>query len=316
MRPSAYAALGFGSLFNYCTQALRLSEDAAYNRMVAARACRRFPVILERLASGAMSLTSIRLLEPHLTPENCQAVLAKAANRTRRQIEALVAELAPRPDASAYVRGLAVPAATAPLTPVEDRPVGLALNSQSVETRPDPGPSPAPFLATPRPIVQASAPQRYRVQFTIGEEAHDDLRHLQTLSRREIPDGDPGLIVARALRLLRVKVDREKLGSCTRSGTGRNVARRVPSRRIPASVKRAVWDRDAGQCAFLSAAGQRCPERAFLEFHHVQPYAMEGPATVPNISLRCRRHNQYEAELFFGSAPIPPRRAAAPPARS
>jgi hypothetical protein len=74
------------------------------------------------------------------------------------------------------------------------------------------------------------------------------------------------------------------------------------TRYIPRDVKRAVWSRDAGQCAFQSAAGARCSERAFLEFHHIQPYARQGTATVTNISLRCRRHNQYEAELVFGPA--------------
>src|SRR6266446_2134462 len=44
-RPAVYAAQGYGSLFSYCTQALRLSEDAACNRIEAARACRRFPLI-------------------------------------------------------------------------------------------------------------------------------------------------------------------------------------------------------------------------------------------------------------------------------
>src|SRR6266852_4835135 len=68
-RPSLYAAQGYGSLFTYCTQALRLSEDAACNRIEAARACRRFPVILELLASGSLSLTSVRLLARHLTAE-------------------------------------------------------------------------------------------------------------------------------------------------------------------------------------------------------------------------------------------------------
>ena len=67
-RPSLYAALGHGSLFSYCTQALRLSEDAACNRIDAARACRRFPMILERLASGALSLATVRMLRPHPTP--------------------------------------------------------------------------------------------------------------------------------------------------------------------------------------------------------------------------------------------------------
>jgi len=74
----------------------------------------------------------------------------------------------------------------------------------------------------------------------------------------------------------------------------------VHSRHIPREVQRAVWRRDTGQCAFVSSTGRRCTEGTFLEFHHIQPYAMQGPATVANISLRCSRHNQYEAEMIYG----------------
>ena len=81
------------------------------------------------------------------------------------------------------------------------------------------------------------------------------------------------------------------------------------SRHIPAAVKRAVWWRDAGQCAFVSDAGRRCTARSFLELHHIQPHAMDGPPTVGNISLRCRRHNEYEAELVFGPGKVRTTRA-------
>jgi hypothetical protein len=37
-----------------------------------------------------------------------------------------------------------------------------------------------------------------------------------------------------------------------------------------------------------------------VEFHHVEPYAVGGRPTVDNIRLRCRAHNRYEAQLFFG----------------
>jgi hypothetical protein len=40
---------------------------------------------------------------------------------------------------------------------------------------------------------------------------------------------------------------------------------------------------------------------SFLEFHHVEPYAVGGQATPENIELRCRAHNWYEAQLFFGA---------------
>jgi len=147
------------------------------------------------------------------------------------------------------------------------------------------------------------------VQFTIGQDAHEKLRRLQALLRREIPDGDPGAIFERALTLLLEKVEKAKLGRTARPrrrrpirpGTDRAV--REPglgSRHVPQEVKDSVSRRDADQCAYVSPAGKRCTERTFLEFHHVQAYAKGGTATIENISLRCRRHNQYEAELVFG----------------
>jgi hypothetical protein len=58
--------------------------------------------------------------------------------------------------------------------------------------------------------------------------------------------------------------------------------------------------RDQGRCAFVADSGRRCRERGRLEFHHVEPYAAGGAATVANIQLRCRAHNAYEAVLFYG----------------
>jgi hypothetical protein len=63
---------------------------------------------------------------------------------------------------------------------------------------------------------------------------------------------------------------------------------------------RAVWVRDLGRCAFVGTGGHRCGERRFVEFHHVDPYALGGEATVDGIQLRCRRHNDYEGRLYFG----------------
>ena len=309
-RPSVYAAKGYGTLFGYCTQALRLSEDATCNRIGAARACRRFPAILDLLASGELSLTSVRMLGPHLTPENHDSVLARARGRSRRDIEALVAELAPRPDVPTTVRKLPTPVASAATAPL------LAVPAEVTATT-------APPVTPRRPIIEMTSPQRYRVQFTIGEESHDKLRRLQALLRREIPDGDPAAIVDRALTLLLEKVERTKLAIVAkprparpiRPGTDTQDWRTIPSSRdIPDDVKRASWRRDGGRCGFVSTDGHRCTERTFLEFHHVIPHAKGGRATVDNISLRCRRHNQYEAELVFGIRP-PARRKEEQPIR-
>ena len=76
-----YLGEGFSSLFTYCTHVLHLSEHAAYNRIEAARAARRFPIILDLISGGAVTLTSVRLLAPHLTLENHRDVLAAARHK-------------------------------------------------------------------------------------------------------------------------------------------------------------------------------------------------------------------------------------------
>src|SRR5258707_11486402 len=83
-RPALYAAEVHGSLFTYCTDVLRLSEDPACNRIQAARACRDFPMILDLLASGAMSLPSVLMVRPPLTPDHHEVVLARARGRSPR----------------------------------------------------------------------------------------------------------------------------------------------------------------------------------------------------------------------------------------
>jgi len=108
----------------------------------------------------------------------------------------------------------------------------------------------------------------------------------------------------------------KKLGAATkprapraiRPGTDSPVTDgRLTSRHTASQVRRSAWRDDGGQCAFVSKDGRRCTERAFLEFHHIRPYALGGPTSPENISLRCRRHNQYEAERVFGPRAKPVR---------
>jgi hypothetical protein len=66
-------------------------------------------------------------------------------------------------------------------------------------------------------------------------------------------------------------------------------------------VRRSVWIRDLGSCAFVGQNGRRCSERAFVEFHHARPFAIGGAPTVSNIELRCGRHNRHEAKVFFAT---------------
>ena len=194
-RRKLYLPQGCPSLCAYCTRVLHLAEHAAYNRIEAARAASRFPVILDRLHDGSLTLAAIRLLAPVLTSENHLRLLELARHKSKREVDLLVAAENPQPDAVL---------------------------------------------------------------------AHVEKRKLATTERpRQARVAPPG------------------------------------SRHIPAAVKREVWKRDGGRCAFLGTTG-RCAEEAFLEFHHVVPFAEGGPATTRNIELRCRAHNAHEANLAVG----------------
>jgi 5-methylcytosine-specific restriction endonuclease McrA len=105
------------------------------------------------------------------------------------------------------------------------------------------------------------------------------------------------------LTVLVEQLERRKVASTAdseRSATSSRRLSRPCSRHIPASVRRSVWARDEGRCAFVGSRG-RCTETSRLEFHHVIPFADGGPMSVQNLSLRCRAHNTYEAQLWSPS---------------
>jgi hypothetical protein len=251
-RRKLYLPHGCASLFAYCTRVLHLSEHAAYNRIEAARTVSRFPIVLDRLADGSLSLSAIRLLAPVLAADNHVRLVEAASQKSKRDVELLVVGERPQPDAAAV----------------------------------------SPAVATPL------TPERFKIQFTASREFHDKLRRAQALMRHAIPDGDPAAILERGLDLLLTTVQKRRTGLTERPRAARTSKAR--SRHIPAAVKREVWRRDNGRCAFVGTHG-RCAERAFLEFHHVIPFVDGGAATTANIELRCRAHNAYEAGRICNS---------------
>jgi len=192
-----YAREASPSMFAYCTEVLHLSEAEAYLRIAAARASREHPMLLAMLGEGRLHLTGIAKLAPHLTRENRDALLKRATHRSKRQIEELIAELAPRPDVPAVMRKLPERRTLlAPALPLGPDRVAVPV----LELRPDAVASPAPAPAPPA-IVQLLAPARYRVQFTASAELHDKLERLRALMRSEVPDGDLATIIEQAVTL-------------------------------------------------------------------------------------------------------------------
>jgi hypothetical protein len=133
-------------------------------------------------------------------------------------------------------------------------------------------------------------------------ETHAQLEELRALMRHQIPDGDLGKILARAIAVLHAQVRKRKFAETSRPRSTQPPAapNEAPSRHIPAAIRRAVSQRDGGRCAYVSSIGRRCEAREFLEFDHSEAWAFSHAHSVQGITLRCRAHNQRRARIDFG----------------
>lgn len=131
----------------------------------------------------------------------------------------------------------------------------------------------------------------------IAGQTLEKLQLAKEMLRHALPGGDEDAIVDRALTLLLADLARKAFADTDRPREPRGT--KAGSRHVPAHVRRVVWVRDLGRCAYVGTGGHRCTERGFLQFHHVKPHEVGGPATVENIQLRCGRHNRYEAKVYF-----------------
>ncbi len=289
------------SMFAFCMERFHMSESMTAKRIWAARTARRFPVILPMVARGELHLSAINQLGKHLTEDNHRSLLGRAKHKSSREIDVLLAELAPRPDVPSRVRALprlargVAAAETLPANAQEDRgpdeqrgPDGQCVPNGVLNC--------LPAAAKPFPVhkqVVALAPRRFKIEITVDQRTHDQLRSLQDLLGHRSPSADPAMIVSRAIELLLDDTLKKKAAVAKASGTGAVVTRAAragvePStkltRAIPAAIRREVRKRDVGRCTFVDQQGRRCRATRCIEYHHVIPYGKGGRHEAENIA--------------------------------
>jgi len=268
-----YLSDGFPSLFEYCLTRLGLSNSEAFHRITAARVARRFPVVFELLEQRRVHLTAICLLRDHLTADNHRELLAEAEQRTKWQVQELIARRFPSPDVKSGVRALA--------------------------------------------RVEPLSEQRYRIQLNASESLWKKLEHLRDLLSHSIPSGDLVDVVERALDFAIERVEKQRFAKTAQPRAVRGATLRVKIKRgrqrehLANATRRVVAERDDLRCSFCAPDGRRCSARAFLQFHHEQPWARGGGSDVGNLKLLCAAHNRLLAERDFGAGFVAQRQAEA-----
>ncbi|MBK8232207.1 MAG: hypothetical protein IPK72_16890 [Candidatus Eisenbacteria bacterium] len=376
-----HLAAGCASTFAYCIEVLRMSEPAAYHRITAARAARKFPALVRHLRSGELHLSGVCLLAPVLTEANVDHWIARARGQSKRALERLLGasqaarmsaahdtardatarkaseEGATGSDSSALIAGVEATAgdrgerAEQQVRPGQVGPEPARARDARDRSDWDDGGNGAGSREQAAAVKvgagsSAVAPLRALrdLRVPVDPEFLDLLDAARDLARHRNPSGDLTTLLRLALQALiqqtesrrcgravtatkgeppsetprqeeasargdsvaAVSVQRDVAGSPPRAATEPSgITRACPqvhpsrSRYIPVAVRREVWRRDGARCAFVAEDGRRCTSRAFLEFHHLVPFALRGDHSVPNLALRCQPHNKYEAELAF-----------------
>ena len=416
--------LGFSSLWAFCTKSLGLCETTAGRRIAAARVCRQYPEAFALVASGALQVTVLSLLKPHLNPENAAGLFDACGGKSFRDVEELVAARFPKPDIKDSVRrlparrkgtsnvGCAEVASAAKNTEAQHLRENSAQNtrelaapqlvvgaigsgaigsgSDSMGAIPPPHSS-AATRSSARPRLEPLSGGRFGVRVTAGAEFRELLERVRALASHRLPGGDLETLMLRGLEAYERELVRERFAVGKRSRAAKRapapaqvrpsgiaaaaaaVASRNPSssprdvrsptaepastqgsygyatvdevrgqslnpnpnpnsnssvsfasrrskspagcfkrsRYVPAAVEREVYARDGGQCTFVASDGRRCGARHFLQFDHIEPWAVGGGQTTLNLRLRCGAHNRWYARRYFGRAVGRPRRPKA-----
>ena len=289
-----YLPTGYPSMYEYCVGRLALSEQSAKKRIRAGRAARRFPTIFEAVAEGRLSLTAVVVLAPYLSPENADELLSASAGHTRSEIEQNLASRFPRLDAPDGLE-LIVPDARA-VRATEQVSPGTPERGQIRDSANLLAAAPGAMTLVEPKVAPISA-ERFAVQFTIARATRDKLEYARALLSHRLPAGEMERVFERAIDALIRELEKQKFAATSKPRSQVTSARASANpRHIPAEVKRAVWKRDGGQCTFVGENGRRCGSTRFLQFDHIEPVARGGRATAANLRLRCRGHNQFEAE--------------------
>jgi len=287
-----YADEGHPSMFVYCVKGFHFSKDVAFKRIHAARAARDFPLLIEAVADGRLHLSAVRLIAPHLTAQNVDELVAAATHRTCDEIEEMIARRfvrletllegqAPR-SAECHVPQ---PVEVASMIPQQAaRPVALELLELGQAMS-------EPSVA---PIAPARQPEPMR-WIAISLSAYEKLQRAQALT-----SGDVSSVVERAMDEVILKAEKHKFAATAKPQAPGARRPSLRARTIPAHVRRTVVKRDQARCTFSAGSEMRCETREHLEFDHIVPLARGGKSSADNLRLRCRAHNQREADRAFG----------------
>ena len=265
---------GYSSLHEFLVKELHYSDGAAHRRISAMRLVNDVPEAKQSIADGKLSLTTASQVQSFFQTEKKRQKTYKAAEKLE-----LISDLAGA-SRNECERKLAqvsplYAAKERMLTIPEDQELALLMDEYRKLAMLSDGSTQSIIKAALKgAIAQLKAKNEKNTATAASKQPERDEKQIAISSER----------AANAMA-----APLEKLSS----------------RYISQSIKREVWRRDDGQCAYIDPhTKRRCSSKHRLEIDHAQPFALDGKTTAENLRLTCKAHNQLFAIAIFGAKKI------------
>jgi hypothetical protein len=279
-RQRLWVQLGHASVFYYLHRDLKLSKGAAHYRKVAAQLIQKFPEVVAPFREGKLCISSVVELARVITPENSQDVLPRFFYLSKQEAKAVAVEI--------------WPAAVIPRREV------VTEMPRAAPFHPDETPLLEFVQAAPHAVPMESEPltsNLQRLHMTVSRQFLDKLEAARKGQGHAQPGASAEKVLEAALDLLLAQQAKRR-GEVKKPQKNPRPAKNPGH--IPAAVRREVWSRDEGKCAWPLDSGGICGSTTRVEIDHIVPRGRGGPSTIDNCRLTCAAHNQFAARQVYG----------------
>jgi 5-methylcytosine-specific restriction endonuclease McrA len=294
-RRKSYLELGYSSVFDYCVRKIGYSPSQAGRRIQAARCCRRYPELFGYLRNNEVGVMTLALIEPIITDDNKDEIIARIRRASRRAVERLIAEYRPAVNLRDRIRYVQIP---------KPQPKSLDLTLVDRECK----------RAVPDEYRdQRPTEEKVFVEFLADEEflaLFEEVRNLLGNSSFDCSFADVIKLVLKEYRERHSPAARQERREKKRVNSPDShrweCDDATKSRHVPDEVRDQVFVSDSEQCTFVGWNGTRCQCKKGLQIDHIVPFAAGGGHDSSNLRLLCGAHNRLAAEQTMGKHVMQP----------
>jgi 5-methylcytosine-specific restriction endonuclease McrA len=317
-----YAEKGYASLFEYAVQALRYSEAAAGRRIAAMRLLVDVPEIENALQQGEITLSTLSTVQSFIQRKNSnrdgkpvskaekKELVLSLQGKSKRECEKALFELDPAAALPKERERVASATQTEIRFVADDELMQKLQSIKELDSHVLSNPS---YLKLFHRIADIALKELDPLSKT-KRATSTTPNHTLNASKHSLPTSK----IASALKP-------ENVGSSNTPGTAHScdsdishssdssnanhsqpmtppaeLKKTANPRYVPAAIRREIWKRDQGRCAYKSPEGMRCTSRFALQIDHITPIAWDGKNEPSNLQLLCREHNRLKAVAQIG----------------